>query len=393
MLSGLGMERSERNSDLGVRLEAQHRLARELLVSDALQEAAPVYLSAVGMLLDWDAGAVWELEPHGRALRFVDGWDAGTIGGEGLWSESRELRFRPGEGLPGRALEGGEVVWVADLERETGFPRHDTFIRLGLRGALAIPVPVGSPDAILGVAEFFSTSFSPPDDELLALLVGFTDQLAMFMTRRRVESALRESEALKSAMLGSAYDCVIAMDHLGRVIEFNSAAEETFGYRRDEVLGSELAELIIPPELRDRHREGLARYLRTGEGRLINNRTELTAVRRDGSTIPVELAVTRIPGSDPPIFTGSLRETTDRVQAERIRAHLAAVVHDTQEAVLSKDLNGIITSWNDGAKRLYGYTPEEAIGQPISILIPSDHHREEWRILDRVRRGERVETY
>ncbi len=116
-------------------------------------------------------------------------------------------------------------------------------------------------------------------------------------------------------------------------------------------------------------------------------------MRRDGSTIPVELAITQIPDSDPPIFTGYVRETSDRIEAERIRAHLAAVVEDTQEAVMSKDLNGIITSWNEGARRLYGYTPEEAIGEPISILIPPDHGPEEWRILDRIRRGERVDPY
>jgi PAS domain S-box-containing protein len=103
--------------------------------------------------------------------------------------------------------------------------------------------------------------------------------------------------------------------------------------------------------------------------------------------------VTRIPGSDPPIFTGYLRDITDRIEAERTRAHLAAVVQDTLEAVMSKDLNGIITSWNEGARRLYGYAPKEAIGQPISILIPPDHGPEEWRILDRIRRGGRVEPY
>jgi PAS domain S-box-containing protein len=383
----------DRDLDLQARLGAQYALTRELLAADTVERAAPVYLSAVGTLLSWDAGALWEIPQNDRMLRFVDGWSLEAFDPAPLWAESRRLRLGRGTGLPGRAWERGEIIWIGDLQHESALPRHEMFVELGLGGALAIPVPVGSPDNVLGVAEFYARSFSPTDDELMALLVGFTDQLAMFMTRRRAETALRESEALKSAMLASAYDCVIGMDHLGRVIEFNEAAEEAFGYRRDEAVGRELASLIIPAELRDRHREGLARYLDTGEARIMNRRTELTAARRDGSTFPIELAVTRIPGSDPPIFTGYVRDISDRIEAERIRAHLAAVVENTQEAVMSKDLDGIITSWNDGATRLYGYLPNEAIGKPISILIPPDHAREEWRILERIREGERVEAY
>jgi PAS domain S-box-containing protein len=386
-----GME--HRQSDLEARLAAQHALTRELLVSDTVGQAAPVYLSSVATLLGWDAGALWELPQHDRMLQFVCGWDAGTIDAEILWADSRQLRIGGGTGLPGRAWKRGEIVWISELEDEQRLPRHELFAELGLQAALAIPVPVGPPDDVLGVAEFFATEFAPSDEDLMSLLVGFTDQLAMFMRRRRAENALRESEALKSAMLGSAYDCVIGMNHFGQVIEFNEAAEQTFGYTREEALGQELAELVIPPELRERHRQGLARYVETGESRIMNERIELTAMRRDGSTFPVELAVTRIPGSYPPIFTGYVRDTTERIEAERTRAHLAAVVHDTQEAVLSKDLKGIITSWNEGAQRLYGYTPEEAIGQPISMLIPPDHGPEEWRILDRIRRGERLEPY
>jgi PAS domain S-box-containing protein len=194
-------------------------------------------------------------------------------------------------------------------------------------------------------------------------------------------------------MLESAYDCVIGMNHLGRVIEFNAAAERTFGYARDEVLGQELAELIVPPELRERHRHGLKKYLETGQSRILNHRIELIAMRRGGATVPVELAVTRVPDTDPPIFTGYVRDISERIEAERIRAHLAAVVEGTSDAVLSKDLDGIITAWNDAATRLYGYTPEQAIGKPIYIIVPPGREGEEERILERIRRGERVESY
>ncbi|TMK76025.1 MAG: PAS domain S-box protein, partial [Actinobacteria bacterium] len=280
-----GME--QRRSDLEARLAAQHRLTRELLASDTVGQAAPAYLSSVGTLLGWDAGALWEIPQHDRMLHFVQGWDAGTLDLEALWAESRRLRMGRGTGLPGRAWERGDIVWIGELERERRLPRHDLFVEVGFKAALAIPVPVGPSESVLAVAEFYATAPSASNDELLKLLVGFTDQLAMFMTRRRVESALRESEALKSAMLGSAYDCVIGMNHVGVVIEFNEAAEETFGYTRDEAVGQDLAQLIIPAELRQRHRQGLARYIATGESRILNQRVELTAKRRDGSTLPV----------------------------------------------------------------------------------------------------------
>jgi PAS domain S-box-containing protein len=390
MLSG-GME--ARGSDVEARLAAQYALTRKLLTADTVEEAAPAYLSSVGTLLGWDAAALWEIPEHDRMLHLVQGWHAETLDSDALWAESRKLRMGRGTGLPGRAWESGEVVWVHELDEEVSLPRRELFTELGLSMALAIPVPIGPPDEVLGVAEFYATEPAALDDELMSLLLGFTDQLAMFMKRRRVEKALRESEALKSAMLGSAYDCVIGMNHIGVVIEFNEAAEQTFGYTREEAVGQDLAQLVVPPELRDRHRQGLSRYLATGQTRILNERVELTAMRRDGSTFPIELAVTRLPGSDPPIFTGYVRDISDRIEAERIRAHLAAVVQGTSDAVASKDLDGVITAWNDGAVRLYGYTAEEAIGQPIYIIVPPGREEEEANILERIRKGERVEPY
>ena len=130
-------------------------------------------------------------------------------------------------------------------------------------------------------------------------------------------SATAVSEARKTAMFENALDCIVSMDHRGMVKQFNPAAEATFGYRREEVLGKELAGLIIPPEMRDAHRRGLARYLATGEGPVIDNRLELTAIRSDGSELPVELSVTRIQTRGMPEFTAYLRDITVRKQAER----------------------------------------------------------------------------
>jgi PAS domain S-box-containing protein len=127
---------------------------------------------------------------------------------------------------------------------------------------------------------------------------------------------LWRSEARETAILNSALDCIVTMDHEGRITEFNPAAERTFGHRRADVLGAALGDLIIPPALRERHRQGLARYLATGRGEVIGKRVEMTAMRADGTEFPVELAITRIPGDGPPSFTGYLRDITERKQAE-----------------------------------------------------------------------------
>jgi two-component system CheB/CheR fusion protein len=198
---------------------------------------------------------------------------------------------------------------------------------------------------------------------------------------------------LNQALLNSALDCVISMDAGGRILEFNPAAERTFGYRRDQAVGQELASLIIPPGLRERHREGLRHYLETGEGPVLGHRLEVNALRADGSEILVELAITALRMGDEPIFTAYLRDITDRIRGEEASRRLAAIIESSDDAIVSKDLNGIITSWNAAAERLFGYRPEEIVGKSILTLIPPDRQHEEPGILERIRRGQRIDHY
>ena len=149
--------------------------------------------------------------------------------------------------------------------------------------------------------------------------------------RKRAEEELRLSEARKAAILDSALECIVTIDHEGCITEFNPAAERTFGYRRAEVLGRQLADVIIPPALRERHRQGFARYLATGEARVLGRRIEMTAVRADGSEFPIELAITRIPLDGPPSFTGYLRDITERKQSEEELRRSAAFLAEAQQ--------------------------------------------------------------
>ena len=140
------------------------------------------------------------------------------------------------------------------------------------------------------------------------------------LVERKVEeqtAELQASEARKGAIMESALDCIITIDAQGRIIEFNPAAEKTFGWARGEVLGQVMAEKIVPPSLREAHRRGMAHYLATGEGPVLGKRIEINAMRADGSEFPVELAITRIQHDGPPVFTAFLRDLTEHKRAER----------------------------------------------------------------------------
>lgn len=142
-------------------------------------------------------------------------------------------------------------------------------------------------------------------------------------------------------LLDAALDCVITIDGEGRILAINRSALETFGVRREDVIGRELGETIVPPGLRAQHRAGLRRILATREPSILGHRIETVAQRPDGSTFPVELAVTLV-SWEPPRFTGFLRDITDRVEAEReLRESRRRIVDaaDAERRRIERDLH------------------------------------------------------
>ncbi len=197
--------------------------------------------------------------------------------------------------------------------------------------------------------------------------------------------ALRESEARKAAILEVALDCVIVMDHEGLIRDWNPAAERTFGYTRAEVLGTELAEKIIPPSLRERHRRGLAHFLATGQGPVLGKRVELPAMRADGTEFPCELAISPIRIGDRPLFTAYLRDISDRHE-------LAAALSGSErrwrllfeQAPISVQVfgpDGRTLQVNKACERLWGISAEVIAGWNIletpmeESLAPMDQIR------------------
>ena len=202
-----------------------------------------------------------------------------------------------------------------------------------------------------------STTSEPrtPTPQEQGLIDQFTHIASIAIERAQSDAALKRSEARKAAILDSALDCIVTIDHEGCITEFNPAAERTFGYRRDDVVGKQLADVIIPPSLREKHRQGLARYLATGEARLIGRRVEMTAVRADGSEFPVELAISRIPLEGPPSFTGYLRDITERKQSEEELRRSEAFLAEGQRLSLTGSFSWKVASRTRscGRSRLY----------------------------------------
>jgi PAS domain S-box-containing protein len=322
----------------------EHEVARILAQTEAPVEVYEATLAVIGGTLDWPLGAVWEVRPDDLRLRCARTWHAGDSATE-FELLSERITLGSGEGLPGRVLATGEAAWITDAPRDGNFPRADAARRSGLHAAFGFPLR--SPRGIVGVMEFFSREQREPDARLLDTMGVLGSQVGQFVARRHAEAEVRASESRLRAMLESALDAVVTMDHRGRVLGWNHAAEATFGFTADEALGAEMAELIVPGALRAAHRRGLARFVETGKAVILDRRLELTGRHKDGTEFPVELTITRIALAGPPTFTGYLRDITERKQAEAaLRASRARLVE-----VADAERRRIQRNLHDGAQQ------------------------------------------
>ena len=293
-------------------------------------------------------------------------------------------------------LQGELGVIVAAAER-TDFPRQTEALLLSVAANQA---SIGLQEArILSHQKRVATELDQRVVQRTAELATANEELKKELAERRLveerlgqeERELKRSEVRKAAIVDSALDCIVMIDHEGCITEFNPAAEHTFGYRRDEVLGKHLADIIIPKSLREKHRQGFARYLATGEVRVLGKRIEMTAVRADGSEFPVELAVTRIPLEGPPSFTGYLRDITERKRAEqalrRSEAFLAEAQHLSHTGSFSWRVATDEIKWSEQLYRIY----ELEIGVPVTLeLIRTRVHPEDLTLYERMVEEARV---
>ena len=364
------------------------------VVGDAasVEEARPQLLRAVCETLEWDMGAVWDVDDELGVLRCVEVWHTPEIPIEPFEVANAAAQFPLGVGLAGEVWRTREPKWIADLvDAPADYPNASIALACGMNAAFGVPIEVNG--TVRHVLEFFSPKMSIPDHELLQTLGVISTQLGHLLERKRGEEALRRSEVRKAAIFRSAFDCIISFDEHGRISECNPAGERIFGFGLEEALGRNISDLLGSPPLEMGELAGVALFQITNAGATQGQRVEMRAYRQDGAQFPVEVAISRIQIEGSQVFTAYIHDVTERKEAERITSELAAVVSNSNDAIVGCTMEGVIVSWNLGAERIYGYAADEVIGRRLHLLIPAERLDELPHALSTVKLGDSLPSY
>jgi PAS domain S-box-containing protein len=182
------------------------------------------------------------------------------------------------------------------------------------------------------------------------------------------------------------------VDSEGRLVVVNAQTEQLFGYRREELLG-EFIELLVPESARAVHPIRRKGYLQDPHPRPMGAGMELRGRRKDGTEFPAEISLSTVERDGETLVVAAVRDITAWKRAAAAQAELAAIVRSSHDAIIGKNLDGLVTSWNPGAERLYGYSAEEMLGNPVAILFTPEREAEEQVVLNRIFQGERVQQY
>src|ERR1039457_3231212 len=209
---------------------------------------------------------------------------------------------------------------------------------------------------------------------------------------KKAASDLRDREERLRAILETAVEGIITINERGVIESFNAASERIFGCKAAEVIGRNVS-FLMPSPHHESHDGYLENYRRTGHAKIIGIGREVSGRRKDGTIFPMDLSVSEVRLARRRLFTGFIRDITGRKDAEKALQHQVAIIDSSDDAIIGKTLQGVITSWNHGAEKIFGYTRNEALGKNISILVPPNRADEEPAIIERFRRGEAVDHY
>ena len=339
--------RTRPREDAEAATSTEERLFREMLGS---LPAAIYTTDAAGKITYYNEAAakLWGCRPELGNSEFCGSWKL-------YWPDGRPMRHD--ECPMAIALKTGQAIRDAEAIAERPDGTRVSFI----------PYPTPKRDAT-------------------GNLIGAVNMLVDITERKQADQTAQRL----ATIVDCSHNSIISTDLTGRIESWNRGAVRLFGYEGNEVLGESIL-TIFPSDYHDEHQRILEC---TKRGERVEQ-FETLRRRRDGTLLNVSLTVSPLTDTRGTIIGTSriARDITERWLAEVTRQRLGAIVDSSDDAIVSKDLNGVIETWNGGAERLFGYEASEVIGKSILIIVPPDRESEEQRILEGIRRGEHVEHY
>ncbi|MGH7845642.1 MAG: PAS domain S-box protein [Candidatus Binatia bacterium] len=400
-IAGIAIERSRDQTQLRSQLQRISALQEINLAINSTLELQPL----LDIILERIALSIPHISSAGVRLFNSDTGKLECSAGRNIDLERWKKVAWKGQGLGTSVYESQQPLQILNVNMDPRSQNRAFFARHGIVSYLSLPLAArGAPLGILSLftqqeheftreeIDFISAAanqaaiaiqnsllFKQVKDQSEKLQRALVEaetakhelELDMFK-RKEIEHALRESEARKTAILQSALDCIVTIDHDGAVLDFNPAAERTFGYSSAQAARKELAGLIIPLRFRESHRQGLRRCLETDAARVLGKRIEMTALRADGTEFPVELSITRIDLEGSPIFTGYLRDITERKLAEeslrKAEEKYRSIFENATEGIFQSTPDGRFLTVNPALARMLGYdSPAELLAAVTNI--------------------------
>lgn len=345
------------------RLNLLYEIGRILASAKTMSEAAPQILEVICRSIGFNHGELWWMRDETMQIERV--WHQPSSSLDRFVEDSREFKYTKGVGMPGTIWEKHQPLWVENLTAMVQLPRHSLMKRAGFKSAFAFPILLG--EQLLGTFSFFSFKTLAPDQALMQMFVAVGNHIGQFYKREGVESILHQSEESYRIVAETASDAIIKIDEQNTILFVNHSVERIFGYTVEEMIGQSLM-MIIPDNLRIRHKAGIRRYLETGKRRLSWEGLEVPARHHDGHIFPLELSFGEYFGNGQHFFIAIARDISSRKQAEeylRESEERFAKAFNASPLILtiSSLKDGRLTEVNDTFVEVSGYTREEAVGR------------------------------
>jgi PAS domain S-box-containing protein len=384
--NGFAIEVRSRGSQTIDESTLLHEMTAAIAGAETVQGAIELVLREICSLTGWQLGQAW-MRNDSAYLECSPAWCASSDEFLSFRERSASMTFEPGVGLPGRAWSTARPIWVKDLRSED-LPRGPFALEVGIVAGIAVPVLAGR--EVVAVLEFLMTECHESDGEFLALVSTTAAQLGSLVRRKQAEEALRASEECFRLLVESMDDCAICrLDAAGRITSWNAGAKRILGYDADEIVGYHVSRFYPSEAVRngdpERHLE-----LAQMEGRFEHSdwRVREDGLRfwADAVIVPLYTESGRLQG-----FSHLIRDHTAQRQTEEELTRLRSVVESSSDAIVSLTPDrGIISTWNGGAERLFGYTAREVIGRSVRLLVSPDHGPDQLAEIERDLRAGRV---